>query len=181
MRSQSRSVARSSHGCENPRPCSRPAIWPVETREAGEPGSGTHHGARGQPSMVGSTNVEPPSAGAWACSQSQAPETRPASQASASSRMPSASAIAAGWVAGSRPSGSRPWPNPPSGLRYAATASLTGVASPPANSRSSLRRSTTRPLAARNWVAASRSGLLIPPANHVTRPAVLNEADTGSD
>ena len=85
--------------------------------EAGLPSSGAHHGACGQPSTDGSTNAAPPSAGAVAASQSQAPAASSADHASASCRMRSPSSTAGGWLAGVRPSGSRPCPNPPSGLR----------------------------------------------------------------
>ena len=115
--------------------------------DAGWPASGTHQGACGQSSRAcgpASTNAAPPSAGATEASQSHAPRTSASSHASASSMMRRAISTAGGWLPGARQSGSSPWPNPPSSLRYAATASRTGPAGPSANSRPNLRRSTTR-------------------------------------
>ena len=85
--------------------------------EAGWPCSGTHHGACGQPDSVPSTKAAPPSAGATAASQSQAPRTRASSHAPVSSMIRSAISTASGWLPGARQSGSRACPNPPSSLR----------------------------------------------------------------
>ena len=136
IRSHVTSVARSSQGCRTWRACSVPAIRPVMISDAGRPSSGIHHGACGQPSRTGSANAVPPSAGAVASSQPHAPATRSSSQTLVWCRMRRASSTAADWLAGARPSGSSAWPKPPSGLRYAATASRTGCAPPPSNSRS---------------------------------------------
>ncbi len=100
------SVAPSSQGWLTPRACSVPAIIPVAMSEAGSPSSGTHQGACGQAARGGSTKAAPPSAGATAASQSQAPRTRFSSHAFASLRMRRAMSAAAGWLPGARQSGS---------------------------------------------------------------------------
>ena len=114
MRSHSSAVARSSHGRSTPRAISTAAIGPAAMTEA--PGWTSHHGARGQPSIDGSTNTVPPSGGSVRSSQSHARVTSASSQAPASSSVRRANDTVAGWLPGLRQSGSSAWPKPPSGL-----------------------------------------------------------------
>ena len=60
----------------------------------------------------------------------------------------------AGWLPGTRRSGSSPQPKPPSALRYASSAARTPAASPRPRSSSSRRRSSSAPWVVRKSVAA---------------------------
>ena len=91
----------------------------VGTSAPGDPSTGCHHGAHGRVTTDGSTQGTPPSAAEWAASQPQAASTIGSAKAappSVSSRMRNATSTGSGWLAAPRRSGSRAFPNPPSGL-----------------------------------------------------------------
>jgi hypothetical protein len=113
---QVKAVAPSSQGWSTRCLCSSPAMAAVGTSAAGGSGSVCHHGARGCSRAEGSMNGTPPSAVVTVASQSQAAATIGSSMAPASSSTQNATSTGSGWLPGPRRSGSRAFPNPPSGF-----------------------------------------------------------------
>ena len=145
-------------GARTPRACSVPAIWPVLISDAAVLRAATTARAASPRCWGRRTSRRPPRArwpraGRRRRGRARRPRRRPGR------RIRSACSVAAGWVPGARPSGSRAVAEAAVGVAVGGDGVADGPASPPRNRRSKRRRSRMRPPAARNWWAESREGI----------------------